>query len=417
MFPDSSTLAKLCNEDGEFKLASRFWAGGFILISDEQTVSVSVEHGVVSPSDPVGSAIISLKAADGFWEQLLAPIPARFCNDIALMEPLGLEVQSDDTLYAQYYPALMRLIELIRGADSSPAKSVEETAEPGQHDSPVGRYIHLDILGTVYRVYYECAGRGIPLLLQHTAGCHSAQWRHLMECQDITDHFQLIAYDLPFHGKSIPPVSKKWWAEEYRLTGDFVRRAPLALAQALELQRPAFMGASVGGVLALDLARYHPDEFSAFVSLEGVLKVDDDFGRSIEYLWHPQVSNEYKARAMNALMSPTAPEAYRKETSQIYASGWPPLFLGDLNYYRNDFDLRAEAKYIDTSKTPVYILSGEYDASGRAELGKEAHETIAGSKFTYMEGLGHFPMSEDPGKFLEYLLPVLSEIRKNRRVT
>ena len=28
-----------------------------------------------------------------------------------------------------------------------------------------------------------------------------------------------------------------------------------------------------------------------------------------------------------------------------------------------------------------------------------------------MKGLGHFPMSEDPPKFISYLLPVLEKIR------
>jgi hypothetical protein len=30
-----------------------------------------------------------------------------------------------------------------------------------------------------------------------------------------------------------------------------------------------------------------------------------------------------------------------------------------------------------------------------------------------MKGLGHFPMSEDPPKFVSYLLPVLDQIRKS----
>ena len=34
-----------------------------------------------------------------------------------------------------------------------------------------------------------------------------------------------------------------------------------------------------------------------------------------------------------------------------------------------------------------------------------------GAKATIMEQLGHFPMSENPQKFREYLLPLLEEIR------
>jgi pimeloyl-ACP methyl ester carboxylesterase len=187
----------------------------------------------------------------------------------------------------------------------------------------------MDILGIDYRLYYESAGRGIPLFLQNTAGCHGSQSRHLMECSEITDHFQLIAYDLPFHGKSMPPVGPKWWAEEYHLTADFVHAIPLALSDALELDRPVFMGCSVGSLLALDLARFYSDHFRA---VEGALNIDDPI-ELIHYFWHPQLSNEFKARMMNALMAPISHEAYRKESSQIYGTGWPPAFLGDLNYY------------------------------------------------------------------------------------
>jgi pimeloyl-ACP methyl ester carboxylesterase len=165
----------------------------------------------------------------------------------------------------------------------------------------------------------------------------------------------------------------------------------------------------VGGLLALELAQLHPHRFRAVISVEGALAVDGDIDGLTE-LWHPQVSNEYKARAMEGLMSPTSPLAYRKETAFVYASGWPPAFLGDLHYYLAEFDLRESAAGIDGSAVGVHILSGEYDYSGRTELGRAAHEAIAGSTFTEMKGVGHFPMSENPSRFIEYLLPVLAQI-------
>jgi len=116
---------------------------------------------------------------------------------------------------------------------------------------------------------------------------------------------------------------------------------------------------------------------------------------------------------MNGLMSPLSPEAYRKETSQVYAAGWPPAFLGDLYYYLVDYDLREAAVKIDTAKVGVHILSGEYDASGTAELGQAAHAAIPGSTWARMDGVGHFPMSENPDAFLGYLLPVLETIRRS----
>ncbi|MEJ2087740.1 MAG: alpha/beta hydrolase, partial [Gammaproteobacteria bacterium] len=235
------------------------------------------------------------------------------------------------------------------------------------------------------------------------------QWRHLFEVPEITDRFRLIAYDLPYHGKSVPPVSREWWAEPYNLEGAFLRSIPVRLAEVLHLEDPVFMGCSVGGLLALDLAHKHADVFRAVISLEGALRIGGDLAE-LGAFWHPQVNSEYKARLMDGIMSPSSPRAYRKETSFVYASGWPPAFLGDLYYYIQDYDLRDAAGEIDTNRVGVHILSGEYDYSGSAELGRAAHEAIPGSTWAEMRGVGHFPMSENPAVFLEYLLPVLDRI-------
>jgi pimeloyl-ACP methyl ester carboxylesterase len=267
----------------------------------------------------------------------------------------------------------------------------------------------MDLLGHDHRIYFEEAGQGIPMLLQHTAGAHGTQWRHLFEVPEITDRFRLIAYDLPYHGKSVPPVTKDWWAETYSLEGGFLRSVPVQLAELLALEDPVFMGCSVGGLLALDLAYSHPEVFRAVISLEGALHIGGDL-EALGAFWHPQVNSEYKARLMDGIMSPSSPKTYRKETGFVYASGWPPAFLGDLYYYIQDYDLREVAGEIDTNRVGVHILSGEYDYSGSSELGRAAHEAIAGSTWAEMKGVGHFPMSENPAAFLGYLLPILDRI-------
>jgi pimeloyl-ACP methyl ester carboxylesterase len=411
---NSEALGALCAGDGEFRIAARFWTGGLRLQIGERSMGITVADGVATAGDPGadGPHVITLNGPEAVWAQLLAARPPRFCTDLFNLVAAGrIALRADPVLYAQYYPAVMRALELLRPADPGIARAAPPARLPGEFDSPVGRYIHLELGGEDHRLYFEEAGSGIPLLLQHTAGCHGAQWRHLFEHRQITDHFRLIAYDLPYHGKSLPPVGPRWWASEYRLDGGFLRSVPLGLAAALELERPVFMGCSVGGLLALDLARRHPDRFRAVISLEGALKVEGEIA-SLSGFWHPQVSNEYKARAMNALMSPTSPEAYRKETSQVYAAGWPPAFLGDLHYYLTDYDLRETAAEIDTRQVGVHILSGEYDSSGTMELGRAAHAAVPGSTWTAMLGVGHFPMSEHPEAFLRYLSPVLEAIRR-----
>ena len=113
---------------------------------------------------------------------------------------------------------------------------------------------------------------------------------------------------------------------------------------------------------------------------------------------------------MEGMTSPDSPKAYRKEVAFIYSGGWDPLFLGDLHYYVEEFDLTDDASKIDTQKIAVNILSGEYDWSSPVESGRDAHKMIRGSTWSEMKGVGHFPMTENPKLFFSYLMPILENI-------
>lgn len=412
----SEELAGRCRADGEFMMAARFWTGGLRLDDGATTVGVTVTDGRVSAGAPPPEApgVITLRADPGTWAAMAEEVPQPFLHDATTALRQGLVRQGDELTWWQYAPAVQRAVELLGPPRPGGPVAQADRGPTPRFDQPVGRYVHLELgegeRRNDHRIYFEEAGTGIPLLCQHTAGSHGTQWRHLFENRAITDHFRVIAYDLPFHGKSVPPVDRRWWAETYRLDGAFLRSVPVELARALGLDRPVFMGCSVGGLLAIDLALHHPEEFRAVIALEGALHIGGDHDRLTGF-WDPRVSNETKARMMQGLTSPTSPEPYRKETIQTYAAGWPPAFLGDLWYYMVDYDLRDRAAEIDTGRVGVHILNGQYDSSGTPALGRAAHEAIAGSTFAEMTGVGHFPMSENPEAFFAHLEPVLERVR------
>ncbi len=276
-----------------------------------------------------------------------------------------------------------------------------------------GRYVYLTVDGVEYRVYFEEAGSGIPIVLQHTAGADGRQWRHLLEDEEITSRFRLIAHDLPYHGKSLPPPSVEWWKREYRLTQDFFMRFIVGLSRELGLDSPVYMGCSMGGHLAGDLALHYPEEFRAVIGVEGALasKGNDAF---LPWLHHPRLSNESKPSLMYTLMAPESPEASKQETIWVYSQGAPPVFKGDLHYYAREHDLTGTADRIDTRKLAVYLLGGEYDWSASPQDVKALADRVKGSHFHEMKGVGHFPMSENPAAFRRYLMPVLESIRLGR---
>ena len=61
------------------------------------------------------------------------------------------------------------------------------------HD--VSRYVTIEVDDCEYKVFYLQNGKGIPLICQHTAGCHNHQWRGLLEDKEITKDYNVIAYD------------------------------------------------------------------------------------------------------------------------------------------------------------------------------------------------------------------------------
>jgi pimeloyl-ACP methyl ester carboxylesterase len=273
-----------------------------------------------------------------------------------------------------------------------------------------GGYLYMTLDGIEYRVYLEQAGQGIPLVLQHTAGTDGRQWRYLLEDPYITKDFRVIAWDLPYHGKSVPPHSVRYWETGYKLEMSWFMRFVVGVGHELELDRPVFMGSSMGGFLAPDLALYYPHEFRAVIGLEPMAKSPEP-GTLLDFYWHPNISNDSRAALMHTHCAPTSPEAYRRETIFCYSQGAPFVFPGDLYYYSTQHDLTETAKDIDTSKIDVYLLNGDYDWSGTVEEGRRLAAMIPGSKWTRMEDVGHFPMSENPEKFKKYLLPILTEIK------
>ena len=108
-----------------------------------------------------------------------------------------------------------------------------------------GRYLTVTVGGAPRRIYFEEAGQGRPVLCLHTAGADTRQWRHLMNDAEVTAKNRLIAFDMPWHGKSLPPEGFE--TQEYLLTTDGYIETVLAVIDGLGLDRPVLAGCSMGG--------------------------------------------------------------------------------------------------------------------------------------------------------------------------
>jgi len=277
------------------------------------------------------------------------------------------------------------------------------------HDPIIGRYVYVQCEGKTYRTYYEEAGEGIPMVCLHTAGADAREYRHQLSDPAYTDHFRMIAFDLPWHGKSNPPEDFFEAEDEYKLTAKFYTDFVVAFCRALELEKPVVMGQSMGGNACIELALRHENEFSAFIALEGCAYNPDWW---IDQLNHPHIHcAELISTFMYGLTAPESPEKYRHETTWYYAQGGPGVFKGDLYFYCRDSDNREKLHKI-SGRVPMYFLTGTYDYACTPEMTQSAAEKIKNAEVTIFDG-GHFPTSEDPEKFLEVVAPVLRNIVQN----
>jgi pimeloyl-ACP methyl ester carboxylesterase len=412
--------ARLAAEDGEFGLMAAGWDGAIVLASGAASWQVPVKGGRPAAPSPLAAVpaptqdVVVMTAEPAAWGEFLAAEPVPPYSDLSGAQRAHRIDIAPVLVTAPRHHSVRRFGWLLRraaGLAERPGPSSRRAH--GEHDDAVGRYVNLDIEGLRHRIYYEQAGAGVPLLCHHTAAADARQWRHLLEDRRVTERFRVIAYDLPYHGRSLP-TGERWWAQEYVLTRRRAMGLAVALAAALDLDRPVFIGSSIGGMLALDLARYHADAFRAVIALQGGLRSSGGLSeegaarmkrfRVDERLVDPAL----QGARQSGLMSPTAPEAGRQETMLHYAQSAPGVYAGDLYFHSVDHDLRGEAQLIDTDRCDVRLLTGEFDYA-MVPISRRAAEEIPGATFTVMKGLGHFPMSEDHEQLMSYVLPVLAD--------
>ena len=385
----------------------------FTLQCDGDATHVVVdEEGVYffeSPSDE-GVHFTMAASADG-WAELRKPMAKPgFQTLSAMRRTQNLTVTGDMTKFFQHMMLLEMLFSGLSG-DAPDGAFDEPEIEP-----VTGRYLRLNLEGKPHRLYFEEAGNGIPLVCLHTAGSDGRQFRHILNDAEITGRFRVIAFDLPWHGKSSPPAGFE--SEVYELTTDRYMEIVLAVADALKLIDPVVMGCSIGGRAVLHLALRHGERFRAAIGLQSALYAED---RSLgdpqpeNALHRPDIHGGKLAGAsMAGMIAPQSPPAERWETMWHYMQGGPGIFLGDIRYYFKYGDLRnGLADGLKDSPCPLYLLNGEYDPSATPEMGREVAELANAAHFEVMEGMGHFPMSENPILFRRYLLPVLDKILAN----
>jgi pimeloyl-ACP methyl ester carboxylesterase len=268
---------------------------------------------------------------------------------------------------------------------------------------------HLSIHG--HRLGVHVAGTGPVLLLIHGMAGSSATWRHVAPA--LAERFTVVAPDLIGHGASGKPRRG-----EYSLAAH--ANVLRDLLHFLGHERATFVGQSLGGGVAMQLAYQFPERCERLV-----LVGSGGLGREVNFLLRalafPGVDYVFPL-----VCTPSLREVGNRVASWLYRAGlraapaveeiWRSYgSLADADSRRAFFrtlraviDLGGQAvtatdRLYLASQVPTLIVWGAEDPLIPVTHATAAHEAMPGSRLVIFESVGHFPHCENPERFVRVL--------------
>lgn len=241
-------------------------------------------------------------------------------------------------------------------------------------------------------IHFESRGSGPPVVLMHSFLCSGRMWEKQVE--PLAEHCQVINLDLRGHGRS-GVIEKPFTL--YDMVDD-----TLAVLDRLEIERAAWAGLSIGGMIALRAALRVPERVSS------LLLLDTDSGPE---KW----ATRLKYRALGAIarafgLGPVRPQIARlmfgptthreqaelvAEWTEIFSSVHIPSILLMLDPLVARDDLRPRLAEIDAE---ALVLVGSEDRSLPPVRSRTLAAALARAELVEVEGAGHLSALERPAE-------------------
>jgi pimeloyl-ACP methyl ester carboxylesterase len=272
---------------------------------------------------------------------------------------------------------------------------------------------HVDIHG--HNVGYRMAGSGPAIVLVHGITGSSTTWREVMPA--LAPSYTVIAPDLLGHGESAKPRG------DYSLGAhaDGIRD----LLVTLGIEHATFVGHSLGGGIAMQLAYQFPErcERLVLVASGGLGQEVNLFLRLVslpgsEYLLdlvlntplHDLVSRLGPVlRRVGLRLDTTAGEVWKSYSTLATHEGRQAF----IHTVRSVIDLggqrvSARDRLYLTEAIPTMIMWGTRDRVIPVSHAYAAHELMPASRLEILDGAGHFLPWERPAEFVALLLDFMS---------
>lgn len=245
------------------------------------------------------------------------------------------------------------------------------------------QYITLDGASAFVEIW---GSSGQAVFCIHTAGQSGVQYREAAAGLARLG-YRVIVPDLPGHGRSEPhrsgPVTD---------LGEYAAWC-VRLIEALELVQPVIVGCSIGGKISLDIAARLGNRIHSVIAMAA----NADRGhanvaglrRELEDISAPSRSDRtyYGTRAV---VGNDVSEDRRELIARMHCREDPQVSISDLLAW-GSHDIFGKLR---TIVAPARLVAGSDDLWIDAASVQRAAAEIPGAHYTYLQGIGHYPMEE-----------------------
>jgi pimeloyl-ACP methyl ester carboxylesterase len=241
------------------------------------------------------------------------------------------------------------------------------------------------------RLAYERRGTGAPLVLLHGYPLDHHLWDDVAPL--LVDTFDLIIPDLRGFGGS-STVDTFYAMEDF--ASDIAE-----LLDHLEIQKTAIAGHSMGGYVALAFARLFPNRVTGLGLVSSQVLADPADRKEGRYKSAAEVADKGIASVVETMTPKFTSDARLQEFArQSMERQQPAAFIGALKAMAERVD---STPLLSSIKYPVVIVHGDADSLIPIDRAREVKAAIPNAHLVEIQGAGHMPMMESPGKTAEAL--------------
>jgi abhydrolase domain-containing protein 6 len=230
------------------------------------------------------------------------------------------------------------------------------------------------------------------LVMIHGFGANKDNWVRMAGY--LKDDYHLVMFDLPGHGDSSKPLSRRYDLDDQVTNVD-------AILGKLGIPGAVFLGNSMGGAIAALYAARHPEKVQGLVlfSPAGIYEVESELGKALREGRNPLIarnSEEFESLIQFAMEKPPFmpwPVTDVLASRSIADQPIKERIFADLRTEPHAYDFRGE---LQTVTAPSLIVWGKYDRVIDVGNAEPFADLLPNGRALILADIGHVPMLEDP---------------------